>query len=63
MSPRVSTSTTPQIESSAPRIWRPLMAVPQKMRPSPSIQMGMLALTRVTLSGLEVFSDRYSRLL
>ena len=59
-SPRDNTTATPSIDSSAPSSWRRLTGMPQTMRPRASIHTGMLELTRVTFSGVEVLSARYS---
>ena len=58
-SPRDSTTRTPAIDSTAPSAWRAVTRCPKNRAPTPSIQTGELAATRVTFSGVDVFSARY----
>ena len=62
-SPRDITTATPSTDSKAPPICRRLMRMPQHSRPMASIQTGMLELTSVTFSGVEVLSAKYSKAL
>ena len=58
-SPRVSTVSTPAVDRATPHhCWREMRA-PYSNRPSPSMKMGMLEPTSVTLSGVEVLSAMY----
>src|SRR5690606_29980588 len=62
-SPRLSTSSTPQIDSTAPIVCRCEIDEPKNRRPISIIQTGMLAATSVTLIGDDVCSARYCSVL
>ncbi|MNK79932.1 hypothetical protein D3C87_996290 [compost metagenome] len=58
-SPRLRTSSTPSIDSSAPPSARRLTRAPKHSVPTASIHSGRLEPTSVTLIGVEVCSARY----
>ena len=62
-SPRLSTSSTPQIDMPAPSHCFIDMRIPKNTRPISSIQTGVIEPTKVTLMGVEVLSAKYRRAL